>query len=213
MIKAIIFDFDGVIVESADIKTEAFRKLFSSYPDKVDRIVNHHLENMGISRYVKFRYIFENILHKELTQNEEAQLGERFSQIVLGEILKAPFVAGVLDFFKNCDGRYQLFIASGTPQDELDHVVLKRGLKDYFRGIYGSPRQKLDIIESILRQNNILQNEAVFVGDAESDLIAAKETGIYFIARISADNGDLLNCDFKIRDLFDLKDLVEKLSC
>ncbi|GAF78578.1 unnamed protein product, partial [marine sediment metagenome] len=34
MIKAIIFDFDGVIVESSDIKTEAFRELFQDYPQK-----------------------------------------------------------------------------------------------------------------------------------------------------------------------------------
>ena len=61
MIKAIIFDFDGVLVESAEIKTEAFRQLFSSFPDKVHEIVEYHKRNMGISRYVKFRYFYENI--------------------------------------------------------------------------------------------------------------------------------------------------------
>ena len=42
MIKAIIFDFDGVLVESTQIKTEAFRNLFSKWPDKVDEMVRYH---------------------------------------------------------------------------------------------------------------------------------------------------------------------------
>ena len=62
MLKAIFFDFDGVIVESAGIKTEAFRKLFSNYPDQVDEIVDYHKANAGISRYDKFDYIYEKIL-------------------------------------------------------------------------------------------------------------------------------------------------------
>ena len=50
MIKAIIFDFDGVLVESAEIKTKAFEMLFSDYPDTIDDIVQYHKKNMGISR-------------------------------------------------------------------------------------------------------------------------------------------------------------------
>ena len=58
MIKAIIFDFDGVLIESAAIKTEAFREVFSKWQDKVDEIVTYHNKNMGISRFVKFKYFY-----------------------------------------------------------------------------------------------------------------------------------------------------------
>ena len=37
MIKAIIFDFDGVILESAAIKTEAFEQMVGQYPAAIDR--------------------------------------------------------------------------------------------------------------------------------------------------------------------------------
>jgi beta-phosphoglucomutase-like phosphatase (HAD superfamily) len=50
MLRAIVFDFDGVILESADIKTNAFRALFASYPEHVDQIVDFHLRNAGVSR-------------------------------------------------------------------------------------------------------------------------------------------------------------------
>lgn len=67
MIKAIIFDFDGVIIESAEIKTDAFRTLFAGYPDMLPEIIAHHQKNSGISRYKKFRYIYEKILGQELS--------------------------------------------------------------------------------------------------------------------------------------------------
>ena len=69
MIKAIIFDFDGVIIESADIKTEAFRALFENYPEHVEAIAGFHIENGGMSRFDKFRHIYKNIINEEL--NEE----------------------------------------------------------------------------------------------------------------------------------------------
>ena len=57
MIKAIIFDFDGVICESVNVKTIAFKKLFADYPEHQDRIVEYHLVNGGISRYEKLRIL------------------------------------------------------------------------------------------------------------------------------------------------------------
>lgn len=59
MIEVIILDFDGVVVESVDIKTEAFRELFQEY-ENVDDIVQYHLQNNAISRFIKFKYIYES---------------------------------------------------------------------------------------------------------------------------------------------------------
>ena len=63
--KAIIFDFDGVIAESVDVKTEAFKELFKAYPDKVKAIADFHIDNGGMSRFDKFRHIYKNILKKK----------------------------------------------------------------------------------------------------------------------------------------------------
>ena len=55
MIKVIIFDFDGVLVESVNIKTEAFAEIYRPYGKLIERkVVNHHLANGGVSRYEKF---------------------------------------------------------------------------------------------------------------------------------------------------------------
>ena len=59
MLKAILFDFDGVLVESVDIKTKAFAKLFENEgPEIVNKVVEYHLANGGVSRFKKFDYIY-----------------------------------------------------------------------------------------------------------------------------------------------------------
>ena len=52
--KLIIWDFDGVIKESTEIKSSCFCKLFHSYgTDFVNKVLCHHLENQGVSRQKK----------------------------------------------------------------------------------------------------------------------------------------------------------------
>lgn len=208
MIKAVIFDFDGVLVESAEIKTEAFGQLFSTYPDKIHEIIEYHKKNMGISRYVKFRYFYENILGMELSHDEEMRLGEKFSQIVLEKIIKAPFVDGALYFLDKYHKKIPLFIASGTPDDELKYIVEERGISLYFKEIHGTPRKKPEIVLDILKRYSLSATEIVFVGDAESDLKASRETGVRFIARISPGNNDLLDCPQKVEDFYDLEKFI-----
>jgi len=199
-------------VESAEIKTEAFGQIFSIFPDKVHEIVEYHKRNMGISRYVKFRYFYENILGKELFHGEEMELGEKFSQMVLEKILKAPFVGGALDFLDKYHKKIPLFIASGTPNGELQHIIMERGISRYFKEIHGTPRKKKEIVLDILLRYSLSAPEVVFVGDAESDLKASRETGVRFIARISPGNDDLLDCSQKIKDLYALGKMIENLD-
>lgn len=200
MIKAVIFDFDGVILETADIKTKAFRILFQQdYPDKVGAIVNYHLQNMGISRFIKFRYIYENILHSSLSEEKNKILGEKFSEIVFQEVLIAPFVPGAMEFFKNNYSKYLMFIASGTPNGELQEIVKRRGIDNFFKQVYGAPKEKPEIIRSIITNYQIAPQEAVFIGDAQTDMDAASQTGLHFIARKS---GNLnRECKYGINDL------------
>ena len=212
MVRAVIFDLDGVIIESAEIKTKAFELLFADYPDKLPEMIDYHNRNSGYSRYVKFRHFYEKILGQELSPQRERELGERFSQIVLDEVIKAPLVAGVEDFLKSNHGSYLRFIASGTPEDELRYILKQRRLDTYFQGAYGTPRTKPEIIKYILAEHQIHNSEAVFVGDAESDKMAAMETGITFIAKINGSDDILDDCSWKIRDFTGLEELLDIIS-
>ena len=52
MLKGIIFDFDGVIVESIDSKTRAFSQIYSKFGrDIIKKVVSHHENNGGMWPY------------------------------------------------------------------------------------------------------------------------------------------------------------------
>src|SRR4051812_5665569 len=149
---AIVFDFDGVILQSVELKANAFRRLFSAFPDQQDRIVQLHLTNGGLSRYEKFRRIYGEYLHLPLSDAEMARLDAEFATIVAETIYTCPFVPGALEFIKRRAAECPLFIASGTPETELREVVQSRGLSPYFTGVYGSPRSKAALLRVILQR-------------------------------------------------------------
>lgn len=183
-IRAVIFDFDGVILESADIKTDAFVELFSDLPvDQVARVRDHHLANMGISRYAKFAWIYRAVLGREITADESAELGERFSALVFSKVLAAPFVLGADRALQTLSQTMPLFVASGTPQQELDLIVDDRGIRSHFTEVWGSPRGKGEIIEDVRSRHRLAAQDVLFVGDGMSDYNAAHATGVRFLAR------------------------------
>ena len=178
-----VFDFDGVILESADIKTRAFRELFAAHPDRVDAIVAYHEANAGISRFVKFRHIHAHLLGRPLGLEEERALGERFADLVVEEVIRCPFVPGALEMLKAYVKKCPLFLASGTPEGELHRLVEARNLNAFFRRIYGAPKEKPAILEDILAMTNTPRDSLLFVGDGRSDYEAAKAAGVGFIGR------------------------------
>ena len=212
-IRIIILDFDGVILESMDIKTNAFREMFKDYPEYINAIVEYHIRNGGISRYKKFSYIYNNILKLPLDENKLKELGEKFSHLVFQEMLRCPFVNGVQDFLVEYSKRVELFVASGTPQEELNLIVNKRGLYIYFKGVYGTPALKSEIMQHILSAECIRKEEAIFVGDAISDYEDAKKAGLPFVARFNGSNASNPFLELNvpvIRDFDDLKTILKR---
>ena len=213
MIKAIIFDFDGVLLESTHVKTKAFRKLFSRWPDKADEGVAFHLKNMGISRYVKFKHFYENIISERYSEEIGLKLGSEFSDIVLDEIKIAPFVKGAETFLDNFHSKYSFYIASGTPDEELLEIVSFKRIDRYFGGIFGSSLTKAEIIKNILGTESLKNNMVVYVGDAVSDKKAAEDTGVHFVLRVTHENHDLRSsCKYEISDITELEGRIKEIG-
>ncbi len=211
--KAIMFDFDGVICESNDVKTDAFRKLFSVYPSYVERIVEYHKINLGISRFRKFEFIYKEILKKELDEKESNRLGEKFSEYVYSGVLASPFVQGAYEFLEKHHKQLLLFIGSGTPQNEIISIVKRRKLDRFFRGVYGSPQTKSQIIKHILKEQDLGVKDVIFVGDSANDYEGAKEAGVKMIGRIQDNYPNpfiSLGVESVIRNINDLEILLSK---
>jgi hypothetical protein len=86
-LQAVIFDFDGVILESVDVKGWAFGRLFEGFPEHTEKILYYHHAHGGVSRHVKFRYIYENILKQTLSDEKFGELCEQYSQLVFDKVV------------------------------------------------------------------------------------------------------------------------------
>ena len=211
-IEAIFFDFDGVILESVDVKGWAFGKLFENHTEHVGEIVAFHFANSGMSRFDKFRYIYKNILNKPLPDEEFDALCLKFSDLAFKRVLKCEFVPGALEFLEKHYKKTKLYIISGTPQNEIEHIVEVRGLNKYFQGVYGSPTGKTFWANKIIMQEKLNRAKTFFIGDAMNDYKAAKENELIFVARIQDDKKDIFegkSVDYKVYDLFEFDALLK----
>ena len=217
MIKTIILDFDGVLIESVSIKTQAFRKLFMFVPEHLDAIEQYHVKEMGRSRYEKFRFIYKNILKRPLSQDQCKWLSDTFSKIVFDEIKTTPYVKGAEDFLNNYYKKIPLYIVSATPELELVNIVNQRKMSHYFQKVYGSPKSKTDLITLIIQENKLSPDSVMFVGDAVNDWVAARDCGIRFIGRTMVGSQNpfitLPEVELIVPDLSDFSKYLEGLDC
>jgi len=207
-LRVIAFDFDGVILESVDIKTQAFMALYAAYPDKLPAIREYHLSNAGISRYVKFEYIQTKILGLPYTDKDREQQSAEFARLTHEQILRCPEVPGAARLVQGLEGRVLRIVVSGTPQDELRKIVADRGMTGWFEEIWGTPRTKPEILRDILGTHAPEAGSVLMVGDGMSDYQAAQEVGVRFLAREKDSVFAEVAVD-RVRDLLEMKAWLE----
>jgi len=183
-VEAIIFDFDGVLVESVDVKTQAFADMYKQYgPKIVDQVVAYHRAHGGISRFAKFRYYQETLLGESLSPSEEIILGETFSNMVKDAVVTAPWVPGAHEFLSAHHQKIALFVASGTPEEEMKEIVERRDMARFFISVHGAPAEKAAIIRSICEEHGFKNRSVLMVGDAMTDYMGARIAGVRFVGR------------------------------
>jgi len=194
----LLFDFDGVILDSNHVKTNSFKKLFLSMgKKKVDNFINFHIENQGMSRYEKFKYFYKNILFKNISNNELDSLSEKFTKIIFQEIIKCDFIPGIKRFLLNEHIKYKnKFIVSATPQYEIRMIIKKLKIDDMFNECFGSPKNKIEILNDLFQQYNFKSEECLFYGDSINDYYASKHHKIEFVSI----GKNIKDCDYFFRD-------------
>ncbi|KRT68802.1 MAG: haloacid dehalogenase domain-containing protein hydrolase [candidate division NC10 bacterium CSP1-5] len=213
-LRAVVLDFDGVIVESLDVKAEAFAILFAEHREHVEAIVRLHRENGGMSRYEKFRIIYRDYLQQPLDPATMAALDLRFSSLVRDRVIAAPFVPGAAEFIRTMAGRLPLYVVSGTPQEEIRAIMRARGLDALFRGVYGSPTAKGEWLTQIAAREGGDPSRIIFIGDGRADLEGARQAGMRFIGRVPPGDRDPFGegtIDARVADLRNIGDILESL--
>lgn len=211
MIKYIFFDFDGVLAESVNVKTEAFRKMYIQYgEDFAQRVVNHHVANGGVSRFEKVKLYNGEWLGEDVSEKRVAELADTFSRLAVEGVINAPEVEGTTVFLEN-SSQYIKYIITGTPTTEIKLILRERNMAHFFKEVYGSPEKKDFWVKKILSENQIDPKECVFIGDALADYEAAVKNNVHFILRETGENENLF-LDFKGLRINDLTKLNQQIS-
>jgi len=191
--EAFFFDFDGVLVDSVLVKAKAFAALFDSYGSKVKKkVIEHHLNNGGMTRKDKIQYYFENFLNRSIDIKTLNGYCDKFSKIVESEVAAALEIKGATFFLQKVFEKTKCFIVSATPDDELERIVEKRKLKRYFIEILGSDRSKPANLTYLLKKYHLNNSNCIFFGDAMSDYNAAKQCLIPFVGILPDQDAPLL---------------------
>jgi HAD superfamily hydrolase (TIGR01549 family) len=183
-IKAIIFDYDGVIAESVNVKTEAFAAMYQPYGEEVARkVIAHHEANGGISRFEKFKIYHQKFLGENITQEKVDILAQQFSDLVLQKVVDSPYVEGSKEFISANYKKYDFYISTGTPTSEIEIILERNDIRKFFKDVYGSPDKKDEHVKQIMKKNGYINSDVVFIGDALTDRDAARNNNIEFIGR------------------------------
>lgn len=177
----LVFDCDGVILNSNRIKTDAFRQVALRFgPDAADALVQFHVRRGGVSRYRKFEHLLVDILGQTGVEQEVQVLAKEYGDRVYCELLRCSMAPGLQELRKATTGQAWM-VVSGGDEAELRRVFKARGLDALFdRGIYGSPAAKDVILQRELSSHN-LERPALFVGDSRYDHEVAHGAGLQFV--------------------------------
>ena len=182
--KFLIWDFDGVIKESLEVKTLAFKKLFMPYGEKiVSKVIKHHQSNGGVSRYSKIP-LYLSWANVENDSKIIECFCQSFSDLVKQAVIDSSWVPGVKETLSlNYKKNKLIFLFTATPQKEIEFILENLGIYNLFKKIIGYPINKSSALKILIKEYKIRTSEAIVIGDSKTDLKAAQNFGVQFLLR------------------------------
>jgi phosphoglycolate phosphatase-like HAD superfamily hydrolase len=182
MVKCVVFDFDGTLVKSNEIKTKAFYEVTKDLVGAegvLDKILSS--PDSG-DRYSIFNSLITELKLADKDFVNALQLSDRYTKICEYKISRASEIKGATKAIKELkDLGIKVFISSATPEVTLKKIIDMRGWKEMIDMVFGSPDRKIDHLQTILLENKLSTSQVVFVGDSEVDKEAALSIGCKFI--------------------------------
>lgn len=181
-IKTILWDFDGVILDSMGVRDWGFKEIFKDFTElQVSKLISYHRINGGLSRYVKIRYFYENILGKLISEERVLEYAEAFSVLMKQELTNTDnLIADAVSFIRENSKKFSFHIVSGSDQAELRFLCKELGLETYFISIHGSPTPKNQLVKTLIEEHGYDKKSTCLIGDSINDFEAAEVNEIYF---------------------------------
>jgi HAD superfamily hydrolase (TIGR01509 family) len=182
MVKAVVLDVDGTLMDTNYLHTEAWARAFDEVGHRVPRVRLH--KEVGKGAGLLIREFVEDEETVEKIQNLHSEFyGE---QQVYGHPL--PGAKELISSLK--ERGYEVWFVTSAKDEELEHHMQELEAEDRIDGVVNSsavenPKPAPDIFEEALRRAGASADETVAVGDAVWDVEAAREAGIRTVAVLS----------------------------
>ena len=191
--QVIFWDFDGVIKDSVAAKSLGYEKLFLPFGEEVVKLVNqHHEAHGGVSRYNKIP-LYLDWAGEPANPIQIQDFCHRFSNLVQQAVIDSPWVPGVHKYLKSNHVRQDFILITATPQEEIEQILHTLELTSYFREMHGAPKTKSNVVKDALKRLHYSLDQALVIGDSETDFDAAKQNNVAFLLRRTTLNQKLQN--------------------
>lgn len=182
-IDLVVFDCDGVLLDTMAAKIEAFRSWVpEAHADLREAYMQIVMAGFGKSRTHHIERFYRELLHQEPDPVFIDAEVARFTDICEPLCASATWRTGSKEFVQAChDAEIPRYVLSGVPQHPLEEMLASAGGTDLFDVIIGSPPGKPESMERILAETDTPAHRTVFIGDANADHVAALHVGAHFV--------------------------------
>ena len=215
MIKALIFDFDGLIVDTEICIFQTWQEIYNEYGQKLEFGEWAKCIGAGDQEFHPLNHL-EKLLQKPLNRDEIKQKERKHIYELVG---KQPTLPGVKEKIKSArELGLKIGIASSSPHVWVDANLKRLGLIEYFHTIrckddVKNPKPNPELFNLVLDDLKIKPNNAIVFEDSPNGILAAKRAGIYCVAipnqltkRLSISHADMILeslADMKLTELLD----------
>ncbi len=220
MIKCVVFDFDGTLVDSNDIKREAFFEVARPW-DSSGKVVEEVFERWpAANRYEKTRRIAEELIGRKLLPEDSSleewatRLADDYTARCEAAIAQCVEMPGATAALEVLSGKgLHLFLNSATPVIPLRRLMELRNWDHFFKAVYGAESTKTENLQSIAAQSGADRTEMIHVGDQLDDQAGAEKFGCHFVAMTAGlAESPVRNSPLLVEDLRELPALLDRIS-
>lgn len=223
-IRAIIFDMDGVLVDSEKQHINVEIATFREYGISITQEIAKEYFGTTVRDYIaaigeRFGMNWDSEELEEVISKHSKNLKKYYAEV----FPLVPHVREVLEKLK-LSGKYRIGLATSSSKENAEAVLSRHGVLDFFEErtfgdevengkpdpeIFLKTLEKLN--ENTLNFEEILPGNCVVIEDSGRGMQGAKTAGMKVIARKAGHNAhyDFKDADFIIEDLYDLEEILK----
>ena len=210
MLKAVIFDMDGVIVNSEPLHHLAYKKMFEEFQLDVSNSLYESFTGQSTHSICKQLCEIFNIYEDP---NLLVQSKRKHFKVIFDNDTSFQMIDGALELIQNYfDNKITLVLASSASMTNIERIFEKFDLNKYFKSkISGADLKESkpnpEIFVKAAKMSGFNKKECIVIEDSTNGIIAAKSAGIYCVGYNSynSKNQNYDNADLVISSLNEIK--------